>query len=158
MIFRALGLFASVAMLGSLFLPWIATNFGPPLVPWDMLKTLADVDPRLRSRMFETMPPAEVITFGLSFLAAALFLLTAASSRALAVVAGAMPFATAGILFTRAANAANGIAGNLPSFDSPDFSRQLTEIFNVTGPGLTLWFGSAALLLLIGLLFSPSSR
>ena len=158
MIFRVLGLCAGLAMLGSLFLPWLATNFGPPLVPWDLIKTLVDLDPNLRSQMFQTMPPAEVITFGLSFIAAALFLLTAASSKALALVAGAMPFATAGVLFTRAANAANGIVGDLPSFDSPDFTQQLTEFYNAAGPGLTLWFGSAAVLLLIGLLFNPSSR
>lgn len=158
MIFRVLGLCAGLAMLGSLFLPWLATNFGPPLVPWDLIKSVIDLDPQLRSRMFETMPPAEVITFGLSFLAAALFLLTAASSKALALVAGVMPFATVGILFTRAANAANGITGDLPSFNSPDFSQQLSEFMDVTGPGLTLWFGSAAVLLLIGLLFNPSSR
>jgi hypothetical protein len=154
MLFRTLGLFAALAMLGSLFLPWLTV--GPPLVPWDAIKSLIDLDPQLRSQMFQTMPPTEIITFGLSFIAALLFLLTSASSRLLAFLAGVLPFATAAILFTRAGNPASGFGADLPDFNAPDFSQQLSEFYDIAGPGLTLWFGSAAVLLLIGLLFSPS--
>ena len=47
MIFRVLGLCAGLAMLGSLFLPWLATNFGPPLVPWDLIKSVIDLSREL---------------------------------------------------------------------------------------------------------------
>jgi hypothetical protein len=158
MFFRVLGGGAACAMIGSLFLPWLQTNFGPPLVPWDAIRSLLDMDPQLRSRMMQGTPPAEIITFGLSFVAALLFLLTVAGSRLLAFLSGALPFVTVGLLFARAANASNGLGRNLPSFESPEFSRQMSEFLNVTGPGLTLWFGSAAALLLIGLFFSPTKR
>lgn len=154
MIFRTLGLLAALAMLASLFLPWTVAQFGPPLVPFDGIKALLDLDPDLRAQLFQTMPPAEIATFGLSFIAALLFLLTGTSSRLLAILAGVLPFATVGILFVRAENAASSL-GNLPSFDAPNFSQQLSEFYDIAGPGMTLWFGSAAFFLLLGLLFSP---
>ena len=153
MMLKALGLCAALAMLASLFVPWIEMQFGPSFVPWDAIKSLADLDPQLRSRMFERMPPPEVITFGLSFVAAILYLLTAASSRLLALVAGAMPFLTLGILLVRAGRGSNGFGRNMPSFDSGD----LSEVLDIAGPGLTLWFGSGAVLLLTGL-FLRSTR
>lgn len=143
-------------MIGSLFIPWIEAQFGPSLVPWDAIKSLMDLDPELRAQMFDRAPPAELVTFGLSFVAAALFVLTAAGSRLLALLAGALPFVTVGILFSRAGRASNGLGGDLPSFTSDEFSQQLSDFLGIAGPGLTLWFGSATVLLLVALVFRPS--
>lgn len=148
--FRVLGLCAALAMLASLFVPWLDLQFGPSFVPWDAIRPMIDLDPQLRAQLLDQSPPAELVTFGLSFAAALLFLLTAASSRFLAIIAGAMPFATLGILLSRPGRGPGGL--DLPSFDTGDLSRLTSDLVDMAGPGLLLWLGSAAVLLLLGLL------
>ena len=137
-------------MLASLFLPWIDLQFGPALVPWDGVTAFLDMDSNMRSRLMEQSPPAELVTFGLSFVAALLFLVTGAASRLFALLSGALPFATVAIPFGRAGGSGQGFGGDLPSLNSDAFSRQMSEFMDIIGPGLPLWFGGAAVLLLLG--------
>ena len=141
---------AALAMLASLFVPWIQIQFAGSFVPWDAVTAFFDMDGNTRARLMDRAPPAELVTFGLSFVASALFLLTGAASRLLALAAGVLPFATVAIPFSRVGQPGQGFGSDLPSLNSDAFSRQMSELLDIAGPGLGLWFGGAVVLLLLG--------
>ncbi|MFZ1339123.1 MAG: hypothetical protein WAT25_19075 [Paracoccaceae bacterium] len=149
---RALALVAAIAMVASLFLPWLNPGTsGIRLVPWDMLKELELSADGLRT--FATDSPPELLAFLATFALAALFgLLTliGAPSRLLAFLAGggALGFLGYGLLQMKDQAAAAGIP--VPGTDDlAEFAKSAPEIF---GMGAFAWAGGALVLFFAALI------
>jgi hypothetical protein len=150
MLTRQLALLCSLAILGSLFLPWIATPIGNNLVPWDVLPNFerAAVEEYLRNAT-----PQTLVFLG-SFLLAALFLLfsiVGIERRWLAFLTGAAPVGFAAWAIWQNREALNLAAVEITVEES---QRLFVQASDVLGPGGWAWIGGAAVLLLLGL-FDP---
>ncbi len=144
---RSLALLAAAAMVGSIFLPWTVTPLGNGPAPFEVLR---QIDPGQLPRMLAEGPP-EMLTLAASLALGALFVALAVvglEGRWLAMLAGAMPPLTAGIVLWRAREA------SAPDAQVADLLRQMTENF---GHGVWAWLGGGALLLLLGLV-DPGRR
>ena len=73
MLSRPLALVAALAILASLFLPWLSSPFGENVVPWTVLRAL---DAEGAQAILADARP-ETIAYGCSFVMAALFILFA---------------------------------------------------------------------------------
>lgn len=150
MLTRQLALLCSIAILASLFLPWIITPIGNNLVPWDALPVFdrGSVEAYLR----EATP--ERLAFLGSFVLAALFFLlvmVGREKRSLAFLTGIIPMVLAGmaIWHDRERLGFAAMEGTMA-----EVNTLIAEASAVLGPGGWAWIGGAALLFLLGL-FDP---
>jgi hypothetical protein len=92
MLSRPLALVSALAILASLFFPWLSSPFGENVVPWTVLR---DLDAAGAQAILADARP-ETIAYGCSFVMAALFVLFGLfgrESRLLAFLTGALPVA-----------------------------------------------------------------
>lgn len=92
MLSRPLAIVAALAILASMFLPWLSSPFGENVVPWSVIRQL-DVA-GAQAILADAKP--ETIAYGCSFVLAALFVLFALvgrESRLLAFLTGLLPVA-----------------------------------------------------------------
>ncbi|MFN3576595.1 MAG: hypothetical protein ACK4TJ_06420 [Tabrizicola sp.] len=90
MLTRPLALVAALAILASLFLPWLSSPFGENVVPWSVLREMDTA--RAHDILAGARP--ETIAYGCSFVLAALFVffaLIGRETRLLALLTGALP-------------------------------------------------------------------
>lgn len=150
MLSRQFALLCSIAILGSLFLPWVITPIGSNLVPWDALPPFdrAAVEAYVRAATPETL-----VFLGSFLLAALFFLLTlfGAERRWLAFLTGAGPVGLAGLAIWRERERL-GLAEVTLSME--EFNLRLAQASEVLGPGGWTWIGGALLLFLLGI-FDP---
>jgi hypothetical protein len=147
---RQLALLCSLAILASLFLPWIVTPIGNNLVPWDVLPNFdrAAVEDYVRAS------PPEALLFLFSFVLAAFFFLLSLIGREkrwLAFLCGAGPVALAGLAVWRERER---LAFAEMELTMDQANLLLAEASAVLGPGGWAWIGGGALLFLLGL-FDP---
>jgi hypothetical protein len=150
MVARQIALLCSLAILASLFLPWIVTPIGNNLVPWDVLPAFerTEVETYVRSA------PPEVLVFLGSFLLAALFVLLALigrEKRSLAFLTGVGPVGLAGLAVWRERERL-GLAELELTME--EMNSLLAQASAVLGTGGWAWIGGAALLLLLSI-FDP---
>lgn len=146
--FRQIALLCSVAILGSLFLPWIVSPIGNNLVPWT---TLPPFEQAAVTDYLRTASP-EVLVFLAAFPLAMLFLLLSLigqESRLLALLTGAGPVGLAALAVWRERDRLGLAEVNLTMEEA---TLRLDQASQVLGPGGWAWIGGAALLLLLALL------
>lgn len=150
MLSRQIALLCSLAILGSLFLPWVVTPIGNNLVPWDVLPAFdrAAIEEYLRAQAPETQ--AFLFTF---FLAAFFFLmaLIGHEKRWLALLTGLGPVMLAGLAIWRDRER---LAFAEMELTMEQANLLFAEASAVLGPGGWAWIGGGALLFLLGL-FDP---
>jgi hypothetical protein len=147
---RQIALLCSVAILGSLFLPWVVSPIGNNLVPWTILPPFE----RVAVEDFLRSATPEVLVFLAAFPLALMFLLLSLvgqDSRLLALLTGAGPVGLAGLAIWRERERL-GLAEVTLTME--EASLRLTQASEVLGPGGWAWIGGAALLLLLAL-FDP---
>lgn len=147
---RQTAMLCALAMLASLFLPWIVTPIGSNLVPWQALPAFdrAVIEDYIRSA-----PPQTLVFLG-SFLLAALFVLLAivgGERRSLAILTGAGPLGLAALAVWNARDQL-GLAEMEGSLE--DMAALIDRATAVLGAGGWTWILAAMLLFLIGL-FDP---
>lgn len=150
MLSRQIALLCSVAILASLFLPWIVTPLGNNLAPWDALPPFGGEE----MQAYVTSAPPQVLVFLASFVLAAFFLFLALfgrEKRLIALLTGAGPVGLAAwaVWKERAQLNLTEIEGTME-----DVNRLVAQASEVLGPGGWAWIGGAALLFLLGL-FDP---
>jgi len=150
MLSRQIALLCSVAILASLFLPWIITPLGTNHAPWNALPAFGSEE--MEEYVRNASP--QVLVFLASFILAAFFLFLALfgrEKRFIALVTGAVPvgFAAWAIWQARAQLNLTEIEGTME-----DANRLFAQASEVLGPGGWAWIGGAALLFLLGL-FDP---
>jgi hypothetical protein len=150
MLSRQIALLCSLAMLGSLFLPWVITPIGNNIAPWDVLPAFdrAEIEAYLRAQAPETN------LFLFSFLLAAFFFLMALIGREkrwLAFLTGLVPVAFAGLAVWRDRERL-GLAEM--EMTTEQMGLLIAEASAVLGTGGWAWIGGGAVLLLLGL-FDP---
>lgn len=149
MLSRPLALVAAVAILASLFLPWLSSPFGENVVPWSVIRQL---DAAGAQAILADAKP-ETIAYGCSFVLAALFVLFALvgrESRLLAFLTGVLPVALVAwalILLVRQPD------GSL-SFSGSDTGAMTTPML---GAGAWAWVLGASLLATLGVV-DPGRR
>ena len=144
MLSRPLALVAAIAILASLFLPWMSSPFGENVVPWSVLRDLDAVE--AQAILKDARP--EAIAYGCSFVMAALFVLFALfrrESRLLAFLTGLVPVSLAAwalvSLITRADMAGLSFSGS-----------EASEVAHrVLGAGAWAWVLGASALATLGL-------
>lgn len=147
---RLFALLAAVAVLSSLFMPWLVGPFGSAFVPSEMMSNL---DARQIERMASN-PPIEGVVFLASFPLALFFALLALigrENRFQAILTGAFPVGLVGyaVIADLGRFEANGL--QIPRRDLGEILARLSEI---VGPGFYAWIGGALVLILLGL-FDP---
>lgn len=149
MLSRPLALVAALAILTSLFLPWLSSPFGENVVPWTVLRAL---DAEGAQAILADARP-ETIAYGCSFVMAALFILFALigrESRLLAFLTGALPVAlVAWALFLLVRQADGSL-----SFSGSDTSDVTTPML---GAGAWAWVLGASTLATLGVV-DPGRR
>ncbi|MEO6299888.1 MAG: hypothetical protein ABIV25_06945, partial [Paracoccaceae bacterium] len=154
MAFKPLVILLAAAMLGSLFLPWLATPAGNIMVPWDLIK---QIKPDQALDVMKQSPP-EVWALVASFALAALLVVTCLlgiESKLVGVLTGAIPLALVGYGIYHGANAASDLG--VPQLRLQDWNDMLNQIKQTFGPGLYAWLGGAALLFVVSFL-DPGRR
>ena len=153
MLFRLLALLCAAAMLASPFLAWLTPPVGEGMVPWHAIRAM-NTD-QLQG-IVQHAPPAAIL-FIASFLLAAVFVLMTLIGRetkTLAFLTGVAPLGLVAWVLISAYSRAG--SANLP-IPSHNLSGGLGAVTDVLGPGVWAWFGSAVLLLLLGL-FDPGRQ
>lgn len=150
MLSRQIALLCSVAILASLFLPWIITPLGTNHAPWNALPAFASEE--MEAYVRNASP--QVLVFLASFVLAAFFLFLALigrEKRIIALVTGALPVGLAvwTVWQARAQINLTEIEGTMA-----DANRLFAQASEVLGPGGWAWIGGATLLFLLGL-FDP---
>ena len=149
MLSRPLALVAALAILTSLFLPWLSSPFGENVVPWTVLRAL---DAEGAQAILADARP-ETIAYGCSFVMAALFILFALigrESRLLAFLTGVLPVAlVAWALFLLVRQADGSL-----SFSGSDTSDVTTPML---GAGAWAWVLGASTLATLGVV-DPGRR
>jgi hypothetical protein len=149
MLSRPLALVAAIAILASLFLPWLSSPFGENVVPWSVLSKL---DAAGAQAILADAKP-ETIAYGCSFVLAALFVLFALigrESRLLAFLTGVLPVAlVAWALFTLLRQSDGSL-----SFSGSDTSGVTTRML---GAGAWAWVLGASTLATLGVV-DPGRR
>ena len=149
MLSRPLALVAALAILTSLFLPWLSSPFGENVVPWTVLRAL---DAEGAQAILADARP-ETIAYGCSFVMAALFILFALigrESRLLAFLTGVLPVAlVAWALFLLVRQADGSL-----SFSGSDTSDVTTRML---GAGAWAWVLGASTLATLGVV-DPGRR
>jgi len=150
MITRQIALLCALAILGSLFLPWLVTPLGENLVPWQALSAF---DRDSFTAFVQAAPPETLLFLG-SFLLAGLFFLAALvglERRWLAFLTGLAPIGLAVTLIWRARErlGLSAMDGTLE-----DLAALFAEASAVLGTGGWAWIGGAALLFLCSI-FDP---
>lgn len=150
MLSRPLALVAAVAILASLFLPWVSSPFGHNTVPWSVLRNLDAVE--AQAILKDARP--EAIAYGCSFVMAALFVLFALfrrESRLLAFLTGLVPVSLVAwalvSLITRADMTGLSFSGSEVS----DLASRML------GAGAWMWVIGASALATLGLI-DPGQR
>jgi hypothetical protein len=150
MLSRQIALLCSLAILASLFFPWIVTPVGNNLAPWDVLPAFDR--PAIEEYVRGAAP--EVLVFLVSFLLAGFFFLLALLGRErswLALLTGAVPVGFAGWMIWQDRERLN-LAELEMTMDEANVL--FAEASAVLGMGGWAWIGGAALLLLLGI-FDP---
>lgn len=147
---RQLALLCAVAILASLFLPWIISPIGNNLVPWDVLPQFdrAAIEDYVRAQTPETQ------LFLFSFVLAAFFLLLALighEKRWIAFLTGLGPVGLAGLAIWRDRERLNFAEMEMTM---EQMKLLFAEASAVLGPGGWAWIGGGALLFLLGV-FDP---
>lgn len=149
MLSRPLAFVAALAILASLFMPWLSSPFGENVVPWSVLRTL-DAD-GAQALLADAGP--ETIAYGCSFVLATMFVLFALigrESRLLAFLTGVLPVAlVAWALFTLLRQSDGGL-----SFSGSDASAVTTRML---GAGAWSWVLGASTLATLGVV-DPGRR
>ena len=149
MLSRPLALVAALAILASLFLPWLSSPFGENVVPWTVLRAL---DAEGAQAILADARP-ETIAYGCSFVMAALFILFALigrESRLLAFLTGVLPVAlVAWALFLLLRQSDGSL-----SFSGSDTSGVTTRML---GAGAWAWVLGASTLATLGVV-DPGRR
>ncbi len=149
MLSRPLALVAALAILASLFLPWLSSPFGENVVPWTVLRAL---DAEGAQAILADARP-ETIAYGCSFVMAALFILFALigrESRLLAFLTGVLPVAlVAWALFLLLRQPDGSL-----SFSGSDTSGVTTRML---GAGAWAWVLGASTLATLGVV-DPGRR
>lgn len=150
MLTRQIALLCAIAMLASLFLPWIVSPLGANIVPWDALPAFEQsaVNDYLRAA------PPETLAFLASFALAALFVVASVvgqEKRSLAFLTGLIPLVLAGMAIW---NARERLGFAEMEGTMEDVNAMIAEASAVLGTGGWAWIGGAALLFLLGL-FDP---
>jgi hypothetical protein len=147
---RQLALLCSVAILASLFLPWITTPIGNNLVPWDALPAFE----RATLEEYVRASPPQVLVYLGSFLLAAFFLILSIfgkETRLVAFLTGALPVGLAGW-------AVYSVREQLNLSELQGTMEEATALFQqgseALGPGGWAWLGGAALILILSI-FDP---
>jgi hypothetical protein len=150
MLTRQIALLCAIAILASLFLPWIVTPLGTNLAPWDALPAFEQsaVNEYLRGA------PPETLAFLASFALAALFVVASIfgqEKRSLAFLTGLVPLVLAGMAIWRERERLGfaQLEGTMA-----EVNAMIAEASAVLGTGGWAWIGGAALLFLLGL-FDP---
>lgn len=151
---RPLVLIAAAAMVGSFFLPWLASPLGADLVPWDAVKGMDNAQIK---DMLTNLPPEGMAFFGSFALAALLVLLglMGASPRPIVFLAGALPVGLVAWAIYSAMDQGNAMG--LP-VSGNDLMQVAQEISRMLGVGAWAWVGGGALLFLMGLFGSGGRR
>jgi hypothetical protein len=150
MISRQIALLCALAMLASLFLPWVTTPIGPNLVPWDALPAFER--PVLETYVREASP--QVLVFLGSFLLAALFVILSLfgqETRLVAFLTGALPVGLVGWTIYTVREQLNFAEMEMNGETASALFQQASDAL---GAGGWAWIGGAALLFLLGL-FDP---
>lgn len=153
MLTRQIALLCAIAILASLFLPWIVTPIGSNIVPWDALP----VFDRASVETYLTDAPPEKLAFLASFALAALFVVASIfgqEKRSLAFLTGIGPLVLAGMAIWRERERL-GFAQMEGTMD--DVNAMIAEASAVLGTGGWAWIGGAALLFLLAL-FDPGRQ
>jgi len=154
MAFRILILICAIAMVASLFLPWLHGPAGNFLVPWDFLKQL---DPDQGWRLLQQSPPEIWVAAGSFALAALLALacLLGIEGKLLALLTGVVPPGMVVYGSLQGANRLNDLG--LPQLRITDWRALLEQVQQSFGPGLYAWLGGACVILILSLL-DPGRR
>ncbi|MCU0827592.1 MAG: hypothetical protein MUE52_09335 [Tabrizicola sp.] len=152
MLSRQIALLCSLAMLGSLFLPWVITPIGNNIVPWDVLPPFdrAEIEAYLRAQSTETH------LFLASFFLAAFFFFLALIGREkgwIAILTGLCAVGYAGLMVWRDRERLGFAEMEMTTEQA---NLLIAEASAVLGTGGWVWIGGAALLLLLGL-FDPGT-
>lgn len=150
MLSRQIALLCALAILGSLFLPWIVTPIGNNLVPWDVLPAFE----RPVIEDYVRNAPTETLVFLGSFLLAAFFALLSLfgqETRLIALLTGGLPIGFAGWTIWQNRES---LALAEVQMTMEEFNLRLAQASEVLGTGGWAWIGGAGLLLLLGL-FDP---
>jgi hypothetical protein len=150
MISRQLALLCALAILASLFLPWVTTPIGSNLVPWDALPAFER--PAIETYVREASP--QVLVYLGSFLLAALFVLLSLfgqETRLVALLTGALPVGLVGWAVYSVREQLN-----LAEFDltGEEMWALFQQASDALGAGGWAWIGGAALLFLLSI-FDP---
>ncbi|WP_137112893.1 hypothetical protein [Rhodobacter sp. SY28-1] len=149
MLSRPLAIVAAIAILTSLFLPWLSSPFGENVVPWTVLRAL---DAEGAQAILADARP-ETIAYGCSFVLAAMFILFALigrESRLLAFLTGVLPVAlVAWALFLLLRQPDGSL-----SFSGSDTSGVTTRML---GAGAWAWVLGASTLATLGVV-DPGRR
>lgn len=138
----------SAAILGSAFLPWIDIRVIVEISLWDFVR---DNIERIVDALRGGDVPWGAWVFVASFPAAALSVLASLGglSRPVALVAGALPLVAAGWAVLSARDRVIEFFGRVPG--------ETGQLLEITGLGVWVYIGAAALLTLVAL-FAPSGR
>lgn len=142
---KTLTMVCGAAIAGSLFLPWIDAGPLGTVAPWSFLK---DTD---WSQLSAQPVPVLVFlaTFALGALSAVLALVGWAP-RPLSLVTGLLPWGLAAWVWFKAADQLRSLG--LPVPDTADLMGAVQDTAQIASFGIYLWFGGAALLLVVSLL------
>lgn len=159
MISRPIAILCAAAILLSLFVPWLKVPYGQAFVPIDALWALSERGPAIRlDRVpFKVWLIIAMIIF--SFLNAAVFLVAAIAgkeNKTTAILGGVLPWALVLWAIVEAAMTSSHRPG-LPSLGQDLSSMMESGVGDMIGPGLALYFGGAAVLLLLGI-FDPGRK
>lgn len=154
---RAIAILAALAMVVSLFLPWLNPQIsGTSFAPWDLVKEL---EPSLDTvtQMAKDVP--EMLAFLATFAFAALFLVLAIFGlpiRSLAFLAGGGAVAMIAYAVLQLKSKATALGLPIPS--SENIADLALKIPDYLGIGAMAWAGGAVILLLMALIGFPARR
>ncbi|MFN3280472.1 MAG: hypothetical protein ACK40I_02220 [Tabrizicola sp.] len=150
MLTRPLALVAALAILASLFLPWLSSPFGENVVPWTVLR---EMDAARAHDILAGARP-ETIAYGCSFVLAALFVIFALigrESRLLALLTGALPVALVAWALLSLIGRAEATGLSFSGSAIPETTQRML------GAGAWAWALGASLLATLGLV-DPGRR
>lgn len=145
MLSRPLALIAAIAILASLFLPWVSSPFGQNVVPWTVLR---DLDAVTAQAILKDARP-EAIGYGCSFVMAALFVLFALfhrESRLLAFLTGLVPVSLAAWALVSLITRADMVGLSFSGSDASEVAHRML------GAGAWSWVLGASALATLGLI------
>ncbi|MFM7445459.1 MAG: hypothetical protein ACKO2N_16380 [Tabrizicola sp.] len=151
MLSRPLALVAAIAILASLFLPWLSSPFGENVVPWTVLR---DLDAAGAQALLADARP-ETIAYGCSFVMAALFVLFALigrESRLLAFLTGALPVALVAWAVLTVLRHPDVAGVSLSGSSVPDIASRML------GSGAWVWVLGASTLATLGVVDPGKGR